>query len=263
MSQKLFVVNMKSIFTSYLCIILFSSPLCVTAKDKILAYIEQIPPFVIVNKHDISGATIDILKHALSGSDIIINYQEINWARAYLEAQKKPNIILTGLNRTPSREHNFHWLLKLPITYNGQKIFIWRLKNTALGNKKTTMKKAIVAVVLDDYKAEYYKSYVKKLNFKPNIYTVGSRAQAIHLLFKKRVDYILGGELNEAWEVKELGYDVDQIERGPHLPNDNKGLYIALSKHTDMDLVNKIKKAMNKIKNNGDMNEIVNLWKKN
>jgi len=251
---------MKPLFTSFWVILFITSSLCAYTQDKVVAYVEHNPPFILVEDNHISGAAVDILNKAMGGNDITFEFQQITWARAYLEAQQKPNIILTGLNRTPARDPNFHWLFKLPITYNSQKVYFWQLKSSAHSSQKVSLAEARVAVVLDDYKVEYYENYMASLGLLPKKYAVSSRAQAIHMLFKKRVDYILGGELRDAWKVTELGYDVEQIERGQLIPNENKGIYIAMSKLSNADLVEKIKSALQHNAENGQISEIIKFW---
>ena len=231
-----------------------------TAADKIRVYVEHIPPFVIVNETGISGAAIDIINQAASLSDIAVDYQAIVWSRAFHEAKHKANVMLTGLIRTKSREQNFHWLIELPTSVERQNVFLWHMKKHALDKPAKDIKDAVVAVVLGDHKVQYYKNYMDKLGFKPNIYTVGSREQVIHMLFHQRVDYILGGELARPEQVEALGYDINLIERGPKLLNTSKGLYIALSKHTDIALVNQVDQALAKMKLSGKTDEILSRW---
>lgn len=253
---------MKSIFSLFLFYLFTLIPFYGKASDRVLAYIEQIPPYVFINNNNITGSTIDILNEALKESDVDIHYQEIIWSRALYESIHKPNIILTGLNRNASREDKFHWLYKVPIHSNRQRYFLWQLKSKAKENKKRGLKNASITVMQGDHKSKSYKSYVEGLGYQANIYAVGSREQVIHMLFKGRVDYILGGELGNAWRVKSLGYDPDMIERVVEIPNTSQGLYIAIGKHTDIKLVNKIRKALADVEQSGRVSEIMSLWLK-
>jgi ABC-type amino acid transport substrate-binding protein len=80
----------------------------------------------------------------------------------------------------------------MPVHSNRQKYFLWQLKSIADENDKRGFKSASVAVTQDDNKSKSYKSYVEGLSYQANIYSVGSREQVLHMLFKGRVDYILG-----------------------------------------------------------------------
>lgn len=232
-----------------------------TAADKIRVYVEHIPPFVLTDKESVSGAAIEIINHAASASGIEIDYQEIVWSRAFHEAKHKANVMLTGLVRTKSREHDFHWLLPLPIAVERQNVYLWGLNKDARKSPPKDIKNATVAVVLGDHKVQYYKNYMDKLGLKPNIYTVGSREQVIHMLFHNRVDYILSGELARAELIGTLGYDVSLIERGPQMLNTSKGLYIALSKPTNTALVKRLEKALNDLASSGVISEIATKWR--
>jgi len=251
---------MKSIFSLFPFYFVALMPLYGQASDKVLAYIERIPPYVFIDNNKITGSTIDILNEALTASDVDVHYQEIIWSRALYESINKPNIILTGLNRNASREDKFHWLYKVPVLSNRKRFFLWQLKSKAKENKKRGLKNASITVMQGDHKSKSYKSYVEGLGYQANIYSVGSREQVIHMLFKGRVDYILGGELSNAWRVKSLGYDPDMIERVVEIPNTSKGLYIAIGKHTDIKLVNKIRKALADVEQSGRVNEIMSQW---
>lgn len=251
---------MKYIFSLFLFYFAALIPLYGKASDKVLAYIEQMPPYVVIDNNKVTGSTIDILNEALKESDVDINYQEIIWSRALYESINKPNIILTGLNRNAFREHKFHWLYKVPVHTNRQRFFLWQLKSKSIENKKRGLKNASITVMQGDHKSKSYKSYVEGLGYQANVYSVGSREQVIHMLFKGRVDYILGGELSNAWRVKGLGYDPDMIERVVEIPNTSQGLYIAIGKHTDIKLVNKIRKALADVEQSGRVSEIMSLW---
>jgi ABC-type amino acid transport substrate-binding protein len=253
-------VAMKSIFSLFPFYFVALMPLYGQASDKVLAYIERIPPYVFIDNNKITGSTIDILNEALTASDVDVHYQEIIWSRALYESINKPNIILTGLNRNASREDKFHWLYKVPVLSNRKRFFLWQLKSKAKENKKRGLNNASITVMQGDHKSKSYKSYVEGLGYQANIYSVGSREQVIHMLFKGRVDYILGGELSNAWRVKSLGYDPDMIERVVEIPNTSKGLYIAIGKHTDIKLVNKIRKALADVEQSGRVNEIMSQW---
>ncbi len=253
-------VGMKSIFSLFLFSLVVLMPLSAKASDRVLAYVEQIPPYVFINADKITGSTIDILDEALKGSDVDIHYQEIIWSRALHESKNKPNIILTGLIRNAFREDKFHWLFKVPVHTNRQRYFLWQLKSKANENEKRGLKNASIAVTQDDHKSKSYKSYVEGLGYQANIYSVGSREQVIHMLFKGRVDYILGGVLHNAWKLKSLGYDPDMIERVVEIPNTSQGLYIAIGKHTELKLVNKIRKALADLEQSGRVSEIMSLW---
>jgi ABC-type amino acid transport substrate-binding protein len=253
-------VAMKTIVSLFMFYSVALMPFSVKASDRVLAYIEQIPPYVFINGGKITGSTIDILDGALKASDVAIHYQEIIWSRALHESKKKPNIILTGLIRNASREDKFHWLYKVPVHSNRQRYFLWQLKSIADENEKRGLKNASVAVTQDDNKSKSYKSYVEGLGYQANIYSVGSREQVIHMLFKGRVDYILGGVLNNAWKLKSLGYDPDMIERVVEIPNNSQGLYIAIGKQTDLKLVSKIRKALADLEQSGRVSEIMSFW---
>ena len=253
-------VGMKSIFSLFLFSLVVLMPLSAKASDRVLSYVEQIPPYVFINGDKITGSTIDILDEALKESDVDIHYQEIIWSRALHESKNKPNIILTGLIRNAFREDKFHWLYKVPVHTNRQRYFLWQLKSKANENEKRGLKNASIAVTQDDHKSKSYKSYVEGLGYQANIYSVGSREQVIHMLFKGRVDYILGGVLHNAWKLKSLGYAPDMIERVVEIPNTSQGLYIAIGKHTDIKLVNKIRKALADLERSGRVSEIMSLW---
>jgi ABC-type amino acid transport substrate-binding protein len=251
---------MKYIFSQLLVYCIALMPWYGNAEDKVLAFVEQIPPYVFIHNNNITGSTIDILNEALKATDVDIRYQKINWSRALYESKNKPNIILTGLIRNSFREDKFHWLYKVPVHTSRQRVFLWQLKSKSKENKIRGLNNAFISVTQDDHKSKSYKSYVEGLGFQAHIYSVASREQVIHMLFKERVDYMFGGELNNLWEIKKLGYDPDMIERVVEIPNTGQGLYIALGKQTDIKLVNKIKKTLDDLEQSGRVSEIMSLW---
>lgn len=245
------------LFTYFLALM----PLKVSASTDLIAYVEQIPPFVYVNQGAITGGAIDILNEAGKRRDISIKYQAVPWSRAFHESLNKPNVILTGLNRTQAREDEFYWLMQLSFPKRRQSTYLWRLKSTSSQRTKS-LKHGVVAMVRGDHKIQYYHDYMKSLGYTPNIYPVANREQVIHMLFKERVDYILGGELNKPLQVKALGYDASLIERGPKIPNTSQGLYIAISKKTDIEFVEQMKASLLGLTQSGRVREIMAKWHK-
>lgn len=59
------------------------------------------------------GSTVEILQAILSASKLAASVNFMPWARAYDIAKSKPNTLILSIIRTPEREQQFHWLIKV------------------------------------------------------------------------------------------------------------------------------------------------------
>ena len=224
----------------------------VYSKEVLDVYVEHLPPNAIITADGYQGVAIDILTEVSALSGYQLKMKKAPWVRAYHEGVNKPNIIFTGLNRIPEREHKFHWLLQL----GHEKQFIWALKGTSAEEFKVGK----YAFAKSDHKITQFKKYAKSNDFGPNIHLVTTREQAVKMLFAGRVDYIVGSAKYLQSRTAELGLEFEQLKTIVQIDGQNRGLYLALSKLTKPIVITNIKKAIKKLDNKGAVLNIKNRW---
>jgi polar amino acid transport system substrate-binding protein len=72
---------------------------------------ESFPPYSYINQQgDIDGAVSRVVLALLNRLDVSVAVEMMPWARSYLIASTKPNVLIYSLVRNPQRESNFIWL---------------------------------------------------------------------------------------------------------------------------------------------------------
>lgn len=81
--------------------------------DDLSFYTDDYPPYNFIEDNEVKGISIDLLLEIfrVSGSRSgIEDIQLVPWARGYLYALERENILLFAMTRTPERENLFHWV---------------------------------------------------------------------------------------------------------------------------------------------------------
>ena len=225
----------------------------VLSDDTVKVYIEDLPPNVIINGDSTKGRAIEIIKQLEIATGLTFELIRAPWARAYYEGITKANIMFTGLVRLPKREDHFLWLYQLS---EDDRPFIWALKNNAAINYK----KGLYAFTRRDQKLSQFRLFAEEEQFKPNLYIVTSRDQAMEMLFAKRVDLIVGSENYIKRRAIRLGLNAENLRKIKEMDIESNSLFIALSNKTPIDTVNKIKTGFDELKNSGKLNKINLRW---
>jgi len=88
--------------------LLFIQPLYSVAKDDIPVELQ-----VVASINPLLG----ILNAILAEAQLEANVAFMPWARAFSIAESNPNTIILSMIRTPEREDNFYWIIKVSFIY--------------------------------------------------------------------------------------------------------------------------------------------------
>lgn len=207
---------------------------------------EHFPPYQLVENGKIVGGTSIVFINAmLKQLDLQNDIEVYPWARAYKMALNKPNVLIFTIARTPQREQLFHWIGD----FNSMDSYLWSLKNnySLSVNTLDSAKNYIVGVPKDDNTHHFLKQ--RGFTEQKNLYTVRNRNVVVQMLFKGRVDLIMGAENVLRNRIENLGYAFDDLQKVLKLPANDGRLSIAMSKETPIATVRKFQAAFKQVKN--------------
>ncbi len=218
--------------------------------DTISVVTEEAYPHHYIKNNKLVGSAIDFVKAMLQKSEMDYQINIYPWARAYQMATHDPNVLIFSMARTKNREKHFKWVGEiLPVDYA-----LIRLKSRT-EVAPLTLRDAnnyIIGVVRNDVIHQYLKdNQFKYLN------VVKRPEQNFAMLMAKRVDLVPYTLTTLANQCKDMNVDCTLFEPILSLNDVSTGLYMAFSQQTDDDTVNKVVKAYQELKTQGDYTRII------
>ncbi len=188
------------------------------------------------------GPTIEILNSILHSAQLSADIYFMPWARAFAKAKNTSNTLILSIIRTPEREADFYWLIKVSQLV---RVFISldkKPKNYVVNIEEA--KKKLVAVVRDS--AEHKRLILMGFSEKNNLYIVPSDEQMHSLFINGRVDLIYG-DPNSVQKFLDINDNVKVGIRYKEIEHqDKRTSYIALNKNSNKEIVIKLQQAANK-----------------
>jgi len=240
-------------FIRTVLVVLLSTQL--VANERLTVLTEEYPPFNFSEQGEVTGFSTEIVHQLLkmTGNDEV-EIEIYPWERAYLEAQKQPNVLLYTTVRTEKREKQFKWVG--PIEH--RTIWIWKLKE----------RENIQIETLEDAK-NYKFSIVPKSAGSLFLVDQGfSEAQLDYMpldsltmatFLMGRNEFVLKMEMAMAFSLAQLGKPMDLVEPVFQLPS-NEDYYLAFSLGTPDHVVSSFQQALDEIKENGIYEAIRFKW---
>lgn len=230
----------------WLSCLLFIQPLYSVAKDDIaveLKVVASINPLLqYPDQGENKGPTIGILNAILAEAQLKASVVFMPWARAFSIAESHPNTIILSMIRTPEREDNFYWIIKVS---KPARVFISLESHTE--NYVDTIeqaKKKLIAVILNS--AEHKELITAGFSEKNNLYIVSSREQMVKLLANGRVDLIYTDPNNARVQLQAINKPNIAIHYKKITMKNQRTSYIALNKDTDKAIAQRLQQAADK-----------------
>lgn len=188
------------------------------------------------------GPTIDILNAVLKEAKLAANVSFMPWARAFSTAKTNSNTLILSMIRTPEREADFHWIIKVS---QSARVFI-SLKNKPENyvDDIEQAKEKLIATIIDS--AGHKELLSRGFSEKNNLYLVSNDEQMVKLLASGRVDLVYGDPNNienvlRINDMTKMVIDFKKIE-----PKNQRISYIALNKNSSKKVLNQLQRAANK-----------------
>lgn len=237
-----------------LILLLFFAILNICYSDGIRVVTEEYPPYnYIDSKKEITGVSTEVVKEVLkeTGSDAKIEL--LPWARAYQMSKDEKNVIIYSIVHTEERENQFKWIGV--ITHIKTVIIKLKSRKDIEIKNKEDLKKYRVGVVRGDYGQDYLLS-----NGIKNIDLVSTGELNLKKLLGGRVDIIFTEEDAVKNRMKILKLNYENLEIAYYIDDINGEVEMAFGTKTADEVVDKYRKALQKIKDDGRYDEIQKKW---
>lgn len=209
---------------------------------KIVAVTENWKPFNYAENAVVKGTSTKIVRAVLDRLDIKYTITVFPWARSYMMALSQENILIYSLIRSPRREDLFKWVG--PVSDSDQIAFY-----------KLSTREDIVLESLDN--AKQYRigvtrdsplhGHLMDLGFDESLIDIVALDQLANIkkLRLDRIDILPASEKQFRYAINEAGFSEGTFEKV--LPLFNLSPYMALSRKTPDDLVEKIRDLYNSL----------------
>lgn len=223
--------------------------------DKIKIITENSPSSNMVIDGKLTGYGVDILEKMLqkvNSDKTRDDFEVLPWARGYSMVQKNPNTMLFAMLRTKQREKLFKWVGPID---NSIVALIAKKERKIKINSIEDMKKYSIGTVKDDV-AELA---VKELGITSFDSISGTKAieTSIKKLQRDRIDLFAYSYVIDTWKIK--GFNPKEYENVYTLKEDS--LYYAFHKDTDQKILDQLQNALDSLKKQGIVKEIISKYK--
>jgi polar amino acid transport system substrate-binding protein len=219
--------------------------------DKMTVYTENAPPRNYLKDGQVSGYVTDIVRHILRRTGETSRIELVTWARGYKEALQKPNVALYTTIRSKARENLFHWVG--PIAQRKMVFFAKKGSGIKIASLDDAKKVKSIGTYKDDIKEQF----LKKAGF-GNLESVMNDETNPKKLVHGRIDLWASAEDTGLLKAQAAGVNPADLEVVFTVKED--GLYIALSKQTDLSVVKVWRDALDAMHKDGSFLRILKKW---
>ena len=230
-------------FYLMLCTFLFAST-SVTAQPKLSIVTEFMPPLQLAKSgHKMHGKTAELVSAIVEDSGLLHHIDIFPWARSYLWATTKPNVLIFPIIRTEEREHKFHWIGKV-WSFSAQ---VYRLKSRS--DIKATSLKDAKNYSVGVYREDFFHRYLVKQGFtSEQLYAAADIEQSVLLFLNGRTDLIAIDESIFEYYLKKHHYTNSEVVSIMRLSDvKTNDAYIALSKDSSPEIIERITRSYQRI----------------
>ena len=216
----------------------------------IQAVTEDAPPYTYVEHGKVTGPVTEVVEQSLQRAgfkDYRVSLYP--WARAYDLAQKQSHVLIFLIARTPAREAQFHWTGEImKIEYH---LYRWRGRSVEVPQLDAARAYSI-GVMRDDVRQQYLQSkgFTK-------LVVSAQPLDNFRKLVNGQVDLVplTAGEVPSL--CKEAAVDCAQLERVLTLHEASTGLYMAYSRPTPPEVVERTRKAFEQLQAEGTVKRLL------
>jgi polar amino acid transport system substrate-binding protein len=224
---------------------------------------EEYPPYNYTDGGTLVGLATEVVQAVLRELDIDADFEVNEWETSYNVALNEPNVLIFSIGRNEKREDLFKWVGEITPQ---DKIYLFALRSRVDRNQieisdLDSAKDYSIGTTKDDFREQYLLG---------RGFTVGNqlvRGELVHNnmwnLFWGKVDLVALPEMAGFTLAKTLGYDPAELTTVLELSEIPPGAnYMAFSKDTPDEVVDKFKVALAKIKSEGIYDRIVAKYRK-
>jgi polar amino acid transport system substrate-binding protein len=170
----------------------------------------DLPPFAIEGGTERNGVLVDLTEELLRRAGQPTRVEFYPWARAIKMASSQARVVILPLVRTPERETQFQWLLKL---YTVHFVFINLAGQPAVQSlEQARSLRVAVLRATPQAAALLRRGFAEK-----RVLLANSVDDMLRMLERGHVDAIYGGEIIQMDKVRSSGRDTSQFQPGLRL----------------------------------------------
>ena len=201
-----------------------ASPVAPAAAPVRIVTAEEPPANYLLNG-ELTGTTIDIIHEILRIQDQEIRIELMPWARAFLIAKSKPNVVIFTAGRTQERiDHGFHFIG--PVI--SRKHILWKRRDAGIhieSPEDVARQHLLVSGMREDWRTRHF------LALGVNVSQTNSFPSGLKQLMLRRTDLWISSDIEMPTITREVGYDPGELAIA-HIFREAPS-FIMLSKGTD------------------------------
>lgn len=221
-------------------------------------YTELVAPFYWLDEHgNPQGAAFELAQEIIKEIELESTIDHLPWARAFHDAVNSPNIVLLTALKTPERTSQLQWLGKM---HTANAYFVGLADNIDKPITSLAQAKSYRIGTIRGYGAA---TYLKQQGFieGQNLELLLQPEQLWTMLYKKRIDFVLSNLTTGDFEIKKAGFDPDQVKGIYRVDALTVDLEMATGNSTAPKIVEKLRQALQQLKNDGRFQAIMRKWK--
>ncbi len=214
------------------------------AQAQSIRAVTETTPYTFVAGGKVVGTATEVVELTLQRAGLTdYSVHLYPWARAYDMALKEPQVLIFLIARTAAREQQFHWAGEImQIQYH-----LYRLKRRPLEVTDLASARAYtIGVMRDDVRQQYLRSR----GF-DKLVVSAQPLDNFRKLLSGQVDLVPLTADDATMLCKETGFDCTDLQRVLTLDEASTGLYMAYSRQTPLEVVQRTRQAFEKLKAEG------------
>lgn len=231
-----------------------TAPTAFAQENTLLFLAEELPPYHYLNeKGQVTGALVDIVNATLKQAELNGEVKIQPFARSYQAAQNQTNTFLFSLLKTPKRIHSFQWVGE---TYKSYAVLVGlKKKKTLQLASLDNAKHYLVGTIRGYHSAQYLKENGFKENKNLSLSVTSKHMWA--KLFSNRIDFVLTNFMALDRDITNAGFNAENIKPYLSIKDFPNELNIATGLTTPKDTVERLRVALNDIKQSGIYQKIL------
>jgi polar amino acid transport system substrate-binding protein len=237
---------------SILSVFILSGSACAAEKNTkgvsdIQMLTEEYPPVTFMKDGKATGFVTDIVREIIARQGIPDTIRLISWDEAYNAALSKPNVVLFSAERTDKRENLFQWVG--PVGKNSAIFYAKKGSGVKISSLEDAQKVAAIATTTNWFTEQY----LKEKGF-TNLVSSPLPVTSVKQLMNGEVQLSIFTDITIPEIVKNAGYRMDDLQ--PVFTVSNTYFYIAVSRGTPVEMVDKWQSVLNGLKADGTFEKI-------
>ncbi|MGB2742693.1 MAG: transporter substrate-binding domain-containing protein [Cognaticolwellia sp.] len=250
------MTNIRQVYLSFIFLSLYSSTaLCSYTQGNPLIFVaEELPPYHFINSDGhVSGALVEVVQAILDKAELPGKIEIQPFARVYKNTQTQQNTFMFSMLKTPNREAKFQWVGQ---TYKSTAVLVGLKNRQDIKLLSLESAKPYIVGTIRGYHSDNF-LHENGFSEKENLSLSVTSKHLWAMLFNQRIDLVLTNYMALDREIKQSGFDSNEITPYLSLPNFPSELYIATGLTTPNEVIERLATALAAIKKSGVYQQIL------